>query len=756
MTEQNPIEFSILCPTRGRASQAARMIRSVFDTADPGRVEVLLYIDSDDPTLPEYSKSLAPLEKQNVRICIGPPMSVSKSWNIIAERSVGNVLITGNDDIVYRTPGWDEILADEVKRFPDQVYCMWFDDGINHESHCAFPMVSRLWYETLGYFMPGIFEFIYNDTWLMDVGRRAGRLHYVPAVLAEHVHFSVNKSEFDETYSRNRQGQVERDKELFDAAVSRRQADADKLKALIRTTPSSQMLAPMVESGPAQPTLKQSTPDVIQPLSDFMDVERAISSSSNDAPPVQRRIDVGRPLAKPAGQPGTRHRMETSTARNTVPMKIGFMGLGKLGLPCALAIEKQGHSVLGHDINPAVDEILKSRILPYKEIGADELLAETEIRNVSVAELVGHADIIFVPIQTPHDQQYEGITRVPDHRKDFDYTFLEQGIAALSAEAQRQQKPTILSVISTVLPGTIEGHVQALLNPYVRLCYNPFFIAMGTTINDFLDPEFILLGVDDADAAARVEQFYASVTEAPVYRTAVKNAELIKVAYNTFIGMKIVFANTMMEICHKTDTSVDAVMGAIKRADRRLISTRYLDAGMGDGGGCHPRDNIAMSHLARELDLSYDFFDALMTARENQTDWLADLMEMHDLPKVILGKAFKPETSLVAGSPSILLKNLLEERGHSVTLYDPHIDAVCPEFGPSVFLIGTKHPEFEHFNFPVGSVVLDPWRYVAAQAGICVIPVGGDSGQRLNNIDAPHFHSLSQRRAAQQRDVTLD
>ena len=150
---------------------------------------------------------------------------------------------------------------------------------------------------------------------------------------------------------------------------------------------------------------------------------------------------------------------------------------------------------------------------------------------------------------------------------------------------------------------------------------------MGTTIRDYLNPEFVLLGVRDPDAANTLEAYYATLVKAKVYRTSIDNAELIKVAYNTFIGMKIVYSNVMMEICQKIPaTDVDQVMQGIKLSTRRLISTAYLDGGMGDGGGCHPRDNIAMSWLARKLDLSYDWFESVMRAREAQATWLARLI----------------------------------------------------------------------------------------------------------------------------------
>ena len=410
-------------------------------------------------------------------------------------------------------------------------------------------------------------------------------------------------------------------------------------------------------------------------------------------------------------------------------MKVGMIGLGKLGLPVALAMDLHGHRVMGYDVNVA---LMQKERCSYREEGPngesslEPVLRKSRLRFGSLAEVVRHAEMIFIAVQTPHEARYEGITTLPHERVDFDYTYLVNAVADVSAEIGRQQKETVVVVISTVLPGTVRSRLVPLITPFVRLCYNPSFIAMGTTMRDFLNPEFVLFGVWDEGAAAKAEQFYRTIHSRPFYRTTIENAELIKVAYNTFIGLKIVFANTLMEICQKTPgTDVDAVTEALKLATDRLISGRYLGGGMGDGGGCHPRDNIALSWLAKQLHLSYDLFESIMLARERQTGWLADLMCAYRLPKVILGKSFKPESSVQLGSPSLLLRSLLEAKGHEVLMYDPYIDPVQPAFGPSVFLIGTKHACFSSdFKFPQGSVVIDPWRYVKAQDGVRVVHVG--------------------------------
>tara|TARA_Y100000310_G_scaffold298333_1_gene332195 strand:+ start:7268 stop:8518 length:1251 start_codon:yes stop_codon:yes gene_type:complete len=414
-------------------------------------------------------------------------------------------------------------------------------------------------------------------------------------------------------------------------------------------------------------------------------------------------------------------------------MRIGFMGCGKLGMPCALAIEDKGHEVKVYDVNPKVREILETKVLPYKEEGAQELLDNHGIDFVDIPELVEHSEIIFVPIQTPHDPNFEGITRIPHDRVDFDYAWLKSGIEKLSQEIAMQGKDKVVVIISTVLPGTIEREIKPLLGEHTKLCYNPYFIAMGTCIYDFLHPEFVLFGVDDPWAVVQARKFYDTIHNAPFYQTAVINAELIKIAYNTFIGTKIVFVNTLMEICHKIGADVDQVTNALKLADKRLISTAYMSGGMGDGGGCHPRDNIALSWLAGKLALSHDFFEDLMWAREDQTDWLRELIEEYgDAYKqwYILGKAFKPETTLTVGSPSVLLFNLLNERTYDskVTHWDPYVDppeAVEPGFDvAALYFIGTRHEVFQSYTFPEGSTVLDPFGYIEDQEGVEIVRIG--------------------------------
>lgn len=421
-------------------------------------------------------------------------------------------------------------------------------------------------------------------------------------------------------------------------------------------------------------------------------------------------------------------------------MKVGMVGLGKLGLPVAYAIASRGLTVYGADpcIGRAPDDT-------SHEDGFAEAVEQAGGRMVfcSLLDVVNTTDVIFVAVQTPHGPEFEGVTPLPRERADFDYTYLIQAVKQIVRAAEALEKPITLSVISTVLPGTMRRYVEPLLPESVSLVYNPSFIAMGTTIRDFLDPEFVLLGTNEQQtrpAMVRVLQVYCEAgildwDDEPVNAVvrSISDAELIKVAYNTFIGLKIAFANTLMEVCHKTGCDVDEVTGALKLAHRRLISPAYMDGGMGDGGGCHPRDNIALSWLASREGLSFDLFGSVMECRQAQAEWLADLLiarGANGLPIGILGTAYKPGSHITTGSAALLVKVLVENRGYPVDVWDPHVHNDIRPKDPHVFLMGCKHLEFPEWELPEGSVVIDPFRYMPDQEGVEIVRVGEAAGRR--------------------------
>lgn len=338
-------------------------------------------------------------------------------------------------------------------------------------------------------------------------------------------------------------------------------------------------------------------------------------------------------------------------------MNVGWIGLGKLGFSIADEIAKT-HDVLGYDVAERWPE---------------------RVRMQDTLRPLLDCDLIFVAVQTPHGPEYEGVTRLPDTRADFDYSYLTQAVRDFAAAGEKRPP---LVIVSTVLPGTIEREVLPLWDGPV--IYNPFFIAMGTEVADFLDPEFVLMGADPSTLGTRtvapgrseLREFYTSLgigpPGCPIFCVGYREAELAKMAYNTFIGLKIAYANTIGEMSHRLGINADNVVQVVKAGTRRILSDRYLDPGMGDGGPCHPRDNIALSWIARETGMSYDLFGAVMEQREAHADWQAGLVQeaacdaesgWQKVPVTLLGKSYKPGTSIETGSAAKLVAALLAERG---------------------------------------------------------------------------------------------
>lgn len=411
---------------------------------------------------------------------------------------------------------------------------------------------------------------------------------------------------------------------------------------------------------------------------------------------------------------------------------VGWIGLGKLGLTCALALEQHGgHTIVGYDPSPRAARILSGEEPPPEEQGIEELLDRTRLKlAASPAEVVAATDgIVMMSVQTPHDPRYGGEAPMPGRPVDFEYGYLVQAVRDVARAAAEQGKDITLVVISTVLPGTTRAHLAPLCGPRVRLVYGPYFIAMTSTVADFLHPEFVLLGSDDQAALADVADLYATVHDRPVHAVSIESAELLKVSYNTFISMKIVFANSLMEICEKTGADCDQIADGLALAADRITSPAYMRGGMGDSGACHPRDNQAMSWLADRLDLSVDLMGFVSGARERQSAWLADVVEhwhrMSRLPVTLLGKAYKPNVSLTHGSAGLLIAHQLRERGINVEHWDPYTDGgQAPTTQPQVYVITTRHDAFLNLAAPPGSVVIDPHGYMPDQPGVTTLRIG--------------------------------
>jgi UDPglucose 6-dehydrogenase len=400
-------------------------------------------------------------------------------------------------------------------------------------------------------------------------------------------------------------------------------------------------------------------------------------------------------------------------------MNIGFIGLGKLGLPCAAAMSvKTGKIINGFDVNPNIQQYIDNRKTPYIEGELEDYLAKAQFSiKDSVDGVLDSSDIVFVAVPTPHIERFEGNCPIPDDRADFDYSYLKDVAVKINDYLSKNTDKNLdIVIISTVLPGTIRSQILPLLTSIrdgVNLFYNPYFIAMGTTIHDFLNPEFILIGRVSEDSS-RLVSIYKTFLSCPIVEITLESAELTKVAYNTFIGIKIVFANTLAEITEKIGGHVDEVTNTLSLASNRIISNKYMKAGMGDGGGCHPRDQIAMSWLANELDLSFDIFEMIAKARDNQSLYFAETLKKLQVERnqrvVILGNSYKKNVGITLGSPSVLLQHYLKELNVDFIAFDPlqkEEELVCD--GPNIFFVATPHDVFKDLSLPMDSLVIDPW-----------------------------------------------
>lgn len=389
-------------------------------------------------------------------------------------------------------------------------------------------------------------------------------------------------------------------------------------------------------------------------------------------------------------------------------MKIGFIGLGKLGLPCAEAMAKKGHTVKGYDVK-LVDPTMFVKICS------------------SIEDAVKDSDIVFIAVPTPHDPAYDG--RAPTAHlepKDFSYDIVKQ---CLTEANKYMNKNQLLVLISTVLPGTTRREFVHLVTN-TRFVYNPYLIAMGSVAWDMVNPEMIMIGTEDGSLTGDAQElvnFYKTIMENnPRYEIGTwDECECIKVFYNTFISTKIGLVNMIQDVAVKQgNIDVDVVTTALAKSTMRIMGPQYMKAGMGDGGGCHPRDNIALRYLAEDLDLGYDLFDAIMTAREIQAKNLAKELVKHakenSMSIFIHGKAYKPDVEYCDGSYSLLVGHYCEQLGHKPTYIDPLTgDDIQGCYGV-VLLAHNKKVTYEYRGFKEyqnlyckiekGSIVVDPWR----------------------------------------------
>lgn len=225
------ILYSLLCPTRNRPGHMARVWHSALDTADnPGQLEIIFYVDSDDLFGMRGIALAATRHAQQVRALIGPRIILSQCWNAACDIARGEILMHCGDDIMFRTHGWDSLVANKIFSFPDRIAFVYGRDGIQNEKLGTHGFIHRNWVNTVGYFVPPYFSSDYNDTWLHTVAETIGRKFYTPEVYIEHLHYSARKDIKDLTHH-ERLMRAEKDdvNAIWQRTAPERERDAKKL-----------------------------------------------------------------------------------------------------------------------------------------------------------------------------------------------------------------------------------------------------------------------------------------------------------------------------------------------------------------------------------------------------------------------------------------------------------------------------------------------------------------------------------------------
>jgi UDPglucose 6-dehydrogenase len=340
----------------------------------------------------------------------------------------------------------------------------------------------------------------------------------------------------------------------------------------------------------------------------------------------------------------------------------------------AACFAAKGHQVIGVDLNERSVQLINEGKAPVFEPGLPEMLARAAGRLTATTDIkaaVADSDVTFLIVPTPSEAG-----------GDFSLRYVLSAARPIGEAIREKDSFHLVVLTSTVMPGATGGELLPALEEAsgkrcgtdFGLCYSPEFIALGSVIRDLLNPDFILIGESDPRSGAWLGEFYQGLCDnrPPVARMAFVNAELTKVALNTFVTTKISYANMLAQICEQMEGGdVDAVTSALGLDSR--IGPKYLKGSLGYGGPCFPRDNIALTALARKLGILSCLPEATDRINDAQVARLADLIKAH-LPAGgsvgILGLAYKPGTNVVERAQGLELAQAFLAEGITVVVHD--------------------------------------------------------------------------------------
>lgn len=401
-------------------------------------------------------------------------------------------------------------------------------------------------------------------------------------------------------------------------------------------------------------------------------------------------------------------------------MKLSVVGLGKLGACSAACFAAKGFEVLGLDINKNFVEAINNGQAPVVEPRLQEFIEASKGRLRATQDYgaaIRETDATFLIVPTP--------SRPDGHFSD---EYLRAALSELSkAYKEINKKYHLFVVTSTVSPGTINERLIPLiesvsgkkLNKDFGVAYNPEFIALGSVITDFLNPDVVLIGESSSRVGDLLEELYKKVCENQPYiaRMSIISAEIAKISLNSYITTKISFANTLANICERIPgANVDHITKALG-ADKR-VSPYYLKGGISFGGPCFPRDNRAFTAFAQKY--GYDALLAKTTDQVNkiQIEHLSNCVlgqvSQKQGPVAVLGLAYKPNTPVIEESPGIkIIEDILQKENVDIIVYDPlAVDNARLHFGDRIKYASSVKECFEHSSVCIITTPLNEFKSI--------------------------------------------
>ncbi len=348
---------------------------------------------------------------------------------------------------------------------------------------------------------------------------------------------------------------------------------------------------------------------------------------------------------------------------------ISIIGAGHVGLVTAACLAQLGHKVCCMDNNSSKVDLLRKGKIPIYEPGLEEMVLQNVAEGRlfftgSMEEAVNHGEVIFIAVGTPSRKNGEA-----------DLSYVENVAREIACLMDNYK----LIVEKSTVPVETGEKVKNTINLYVKkdvpfdVASNPEFLREGSAIHDFMNPDRIVIGVDSEKAKRILMDIYKSLN-APIVVTDIKSAELIKHASNSFLAMKISFINAISRICEKVGADVEKVaegMGLDKR-----IGREFLNAGIGFGGSCFPKDVDAFIHISESLGYDFRLLKEVKRINEKQRKLVIQKIKdvlwiIKDKKIAIWGVAFKPNTDDIRGAPAIDIIEQLITEGAKVCVYDP-------------------------------------------------------------------------------------